>query len=110
MPTTLTSWLASGLVQLTTPSPWLAPADVEATLGEAFRADFTGRALVDELVAEVRRQSSGEVTLENADPTAFSPELRVRGPAAYLVATRTRYLVLGPNTGDPVRFDSPRPR
>lgn len=97
------TWLATGLVDLRAPDPATAPADLARVLGDAFLQSWDGRLLVDQVAEEVRRRSAGEVTLRPASAAGFA--LRPRGPAAYLVLTATRRVLIVPDPAAPVQFD-----
>jgi hypothetical protein len=97
------TWLASGLRQLSAPDPRRAPDGLDQVLADAFQI-WDGRGLADQLITELRRQSSGEVTLQYADRATFVTQ--IRGPGAYLVVTGRRRLILTPNPVQPLLFDS----
>jgi hypothetical protein len=97
------AWLSSALARFSTPDPALRPTDFDDVLHRAFTTAWNGQELVNELIPEVLKSSSGEVTLRFGDPTLFGTQLR--GPAAYLVLTGSRRVVLTPDPHSPLRFD-----
>jgi hypothetical protein len=101
---TVTTWLASGLRQLTAPDPASAPPDMGSVLATAFQV-WDGRGLVSDLMKEIRTQSLGVATIEYADPATFTAAAQIRGPAAYLLVTGRRRFVLVPDPANPIRFD-----
>lgn len=100
--TDVTTWLSSALAEMREPDPAAAPLDLEAVLAGAFQ-HWDGRPLVDQVINEVWRQSGGAVSLQYSDPATFPTQ--VRGPAAYLMLSARRRLLLVPDPARPVQFE-----
>jgi hypothetical protein len=81
--------------------------DLKPVLDEAFDLAWDAQSLVNQLIQELNDQTSGEVTLQYADPATFSPNMRIRGKAAYLFLTARKRLRLSPDPASVVVFDSP---